>query len=138
MAESFAPVADGVGGVVARSVLVVEDEESYIDALVIGLGRAGFLVRVARTGSEALAMFAGTLPDVVLLDVMIPEISGVEVCRAIRATSNVPIVMVTARADEIDVAAGVAAGADLYLTKPYRVRDLVMRMNDVLEQRSNR
>lgn len=114
------------------SVLVVEDEESYVDALAIGLPRSGFVVHVARTGPEALRLFRALSPALVLLDVMIPEISGVEVCRLIRVDSSVPIILVTARAEEANVAIGLAAGADAYVTKPYRLRDLVTRMRAVV------
>ena len=113
-------------------VLVVEDEESFVDALTIGLPRAGFHVHVARTGTEAIRMFRQVSPSLILLDVMIPEISGVEVCRTIRAESSVPIIMVTARAEAADALGAVEAGADAYVTKPYRIRELVERMHAVL------
>ncbi|MCB1284561.1 MAG: response regulator transcription factor [Microthrixaceae bacterium] len=116
-------------------ILVVEDEESYVDALELGLRREGFEVEVARTGSEALARFAEVAPDLVLLDVMLPGISGIDVCREIRATSQVPIIMVTAKAAEIDTVVGLEVGADDYVTKPYRLRELVARIRAVLRRR---
>ena len=115
-------------------VLIVEDEESFVEGLVIGLKREGFRVHVARTGTEALVMFRQIDPDIILLDVMLPEMSGVDVCRAIRATSKVPIIMVTAKTGEIDTVVGLEVGADDYVTKPYRTRELVARMRAVLRR----
>ena len=116
-------------------VLVVEDEESYVDALSIGLQREGFVVHVARDGRDGLAMFDRAQPDLVLLDVMLPGMSGVDVCRAIRAKgSAVPIIMVTARTAEVDVVLGLELGADDYVSKPYRIRELVARMRSVLRR----
>ena len=109
-------------------ILVVEDEESFIDALVIGLQREGFGVQVARDGAEALELFDAVQPDLVLLDVMLPRISGVDVCRQIRTRSQVPIIMVTAKASEIDTVVGLEVGADDYVAKPYRLRELVARI----------
>ena len=116
------------------TVLVAEDEESFVDALVIGLGREGFDVSVARDGPEALALFDAIDPDLVLLDIMLPKMSGVDVCRAIRARSHVPIIMVTAKGTEIDTVVGLEVGADDYVTKPYRLRELVARMRAVLRR----
>ena len=104
------------------TVFVVEDEESFIEALEIGLKREGFKVHVARDGAEALSMFDGVKPDIVLLDVMLPKISGIDVCRELRSRSNVPIIMVTAKGSEIDTVVGLEIGADYYVTKPYRMR----------------
>ncbi len=118
----------------AVSVLVAEDEESFVDALVVGLGREGFDVSVARDGPEALALFDAIDPDLVLLDIMLPKMSGVDVCRAIRARSHVPIIMVTAKGTEIDTVVGLEVGADDYVTKPYRLRELVARMRAVLRR----
>jgi len=115
-------------------VLVAEDEESFVDALVIGLGREGFDVSVARDGPEALALFDSFEPDLVLLDIMLPKMSGVDVCRSIRARSRVPIIMVTAKGTEIDTVVGLEVGADDYVTKPYRLRELVARMRAVLRR----
>ena len=115
-------------------VLVVEDEEAFVDALQVGLGREGFDVEVARDGGEALARFDEVRPDLVLLDVMLPTISGVDVCRELRQRSDVPIIMVTARASEIDTVVGLEVGADDYVAKPYRLRELVARMRAVLRR----
>ena len=116
------------------SVLIAEDEESFVDALVIGLGREGFAVSIARDGPEALQLFDEIGPDLVLLDIMLPKLSGVDVCRAIRARSRVPIIMVTAKGTEIDTVVGLEVGADDYVTKPYRLRELVARMRAVLRR----
>ena len=117
------------------SVLVVEDEDSFIDALTVGLSREGFDVSVARDGAEALDMFDDVAPDLVLLDVMLPKVSGLDVCRELRGRSNVPIIMVTAKGAEIDTVVGLEVGADDYVTKPYRLRELVARMRAVLRRR---
>ena len=116
------------------AVLVVEDEESYVEALRAGLSREGFAVRIARDGAEALSMFEASKPDLVLLDLMLPKMSGLEVCRRMRAQTNVPIIMVTARDAEIDTVVGLEVGADDYVTKPYRIRELVARMRAVLRR----
>jgi two-component system response regulator RegX3 len=115
-------------------VLLAEDDESFIDALVIGLAREGFDVTVARDGNEALRLFASVEPDLVLLDLMLPRLSGIDVCRSIRARSTVPIIMVTAKGTEIDTVVGLEVGADDYVTKPYRLRELVARMRAVLRR----
>jgi two-component system response regulator RegX3 len=116
------------------TILIVEDEESFVEALVVGLKREGFLVKVARDGAEALTAFDAVRPDLVLLDVMLPKISGVDVCRQIRSRSRVPIIMVTAKGSEIDTVVGLEVGADDYVTKPYRLRELVARMRAVLRR----
>jgi two-component system response regulator RegX3 len=115
-------------------VLVVEDEASFVDALVVGLDREGFAVSVARDGAEALDAFDAVAPDLVLLDLMLPNVSGIDVCRAIRAKSAVPIIMVTAKSSEIDTVVGLEVGADDYVTKPYRLRELVARMRVALRR----
>lgn len=117
-----------------QTVLVVEDEESFVEALQVGLKREGFRVEVARDGAQALDMFDLVKPDLVLLDVMLPKISGVDVCRQLRKRSQVPIIMVTAKAAEIDTVVGLEVGADDYVTKPYRLRELVARMRAVLRR----
>lgn len=117
-------------------VLLVEDEDSYVDALVVGLTREGFRVEVARDGYEALERFDIVRPDIVLLDVMLPRISGIDVCRQLRKKTQVPIIMVTAKGSEIDTVVGLEVGADDYVTKPYRIRELVARMRAVLRRRS--
>ena len=123
------------GGV---SVLVVEDEESYVEALRTGLEREGFVVSVARDGAEALERFDAVAPDVVLLDLMLPTLSGVDVCREIRARSTTPVIMVTAKDSEVDAVVGLEVGADDYVTKPYRIRELVARIRAVLRRAGDR
>ena len=117
------------------SVLIVEDEESFIDALTIGLDREGFDVTIARDGQQALAIFAKATFDVVLLDLMLPKMSGLDVCRSMRATSNVPIIIVSAKGEEVDMVLMLEMGADDYVTKPYRLRELVARIRAVLRRR---
>ncbi|MCU0267349.1 MAG: response regulator transcription factor [Acidimicrobiales bacterium] len=117
------------------SVLIVEDEDSFVDALTVGLKREGFAVRVARDGAEALEVFDDADPDIVLLDVMLPKVSGIDVCRQLRSRSDVPIIMVTAKGAEIDTVVGLEVGADDYVTKPYRLRELVARIRAVLRRR---
>jgi two-component system response regulator RegX3 len=116
------------------TVLVVEDEASFVDALSVGLQREGFRVQVARDGAEALELFDLVEPDLVLLDLMLPLVSGVDVCRQLRARSTVPIIMVTAKASEIDTVVGLEVGADDYVAKPYRLRELVARMRAALRR----
>ena len=116
------------------TVLVVEDEESFVDALLVGLRREGFEVCVARDGVEALDMFDRVQPDLVLLDVMLPKLSGIDVCRQLRLRSSVPIIMVTAKSEEIDAVVGLEVGADDYVTKPYRLRELVARIRAALRR----
>jgi two-component system response regulator RegX3 len=118
----------------AATVLVVEDEESYVEALRIGLEREGYRVAVATDGVAALEEFDRVHPDLVLLDVMLPRLSGIEVCRQLRARSQVPIIMVTAKDAEIDTVVGLEVGADDYVTKPYRVRELLARIRAVLRR----
>jgi two-component system response regulator RegX3 len=117
------------------TVLVVEDEEAFIEALQVGLRREGFLVEIARDGAEALDRFDLVNPDLVLLDVMLPSVSGIDVCRELRKRSTVPIIMVTAKTSEIDTVVGLEVGADDYVTKPYRLRELVARMRAVMRRR---
>ncbi|HWG99764.1 MAG TPA: response regulator transcription factor [Pilimelia sp.] len=116
-------------------VLVVEDEESFSDALSYMLRKEGFEVSVAPTGTSALTEFDRTGADIVLLDLMLPEMSGTEVCRQLRQRSHVPIIMVTARDSEIDKVVGLEIGADDYVTKPYSPRELVARIRAVLRRR---
>ncbi|HVE95337.1 MAG TPA: response regulator transcription factor [Acidimicrobiales bacterium] len=116
------------------TVLVVEDEDSFVDALVVGLKREGFLVHVARDGAQALDAFDAVRPDLVLLDVMLPKMSGLDVCRELRSRSRVPIIMVTAKGSEIDTVVGLEVGADDYVTKPFRLRELVARMRAALRR----
>ncbi len=118
------------------SVLVVDDEPSFTEALTVGLRREGFEVRTAADGRAALAEINEAEPDLVLLDVMLPGMSGLDVCREIRKQSRVPLIMVTARAEEIDAVVGLEVGADDYVAKPYRMRELVARMRAVLRRAS--
>jgi two-component system response regulator RegX3 len=117
-------------------VLVVEDEESFSDALSYVLRKEGFEVSVAPTGTTALTEFDRSGADIVLLDLMLPEMSGTEVCRQLRQRSGVPIIMVTARDSEIDKVVGLEIGADDYVTKPYSPRELVARIRAVLRRKS--
>jgi two-component system, OmpR family, response regulator RegX3 len=118
----------------APLVLVVDDEQSYRDALRIALEREGFRVEVAADGAEAIARFDAVRPALVLLDVMLPRISGIDVCRELRSRSQVPIIMVTARNAEIDAVVGLEVGADDYVTKPFRLRELVARVRAALRR----
>lgn len=117
-------------------VLVVEDEESFSDALSYMLRKEGFEVAIAATGPDALTEFDRNGADILLLDLMLPGLSGTEVCRTIRQRSNVPIIMVTARDAEIDKVVGLEIGADDYVTKPYSPRELVARVRAVLRRRT--
>jgi two-component system response regulator RegX3 len=116
-------------------VLVIEDEESFVDALTVGLDREGFDVASARDGQQGLAMFNDGSFDVVLLDLMLPKMSGLDVCRSIRVSSNVPIIIVSAKGEEVDMVLMLEIGADDYVTKPYRLRELVARIRAVLRRR---
>ncbi|MDG1266539.1 MAG: response regulator transcription factor [Ilumatobacter sp.] len=120
------------------TVLLVEDESSFIEALTIGLTREGFAVEVAVDGAEALDRFDAVDPDLILLDVMLPKVSGIDVCRQLRKRTQVPIIMVTAKGAEIDTVVGLEVGADDYVTKPYRIRELVARMRAVLRRASEK
>jgi two-component system, OmpR family, response regulator RegX3 len=115
-------------------VLVVEDEESISDALAFMLRKEGFEVSVAGTGPAALEEFDRAGADLVLLDLMLPGISGTEVCRTLRARSNVPVIMLTAKDGEIDKVVGLELGADDYVTKPFSMRELVARIRAVLRR----
>jgi two-component system, OmpR family, response regulator RegX3 len=115
-------------------VLVVEDEESFSDALSYMLRREGYEVEVAGTGPDALQSFERSGADLVLLDLMLPGLSGTEVCRELRTRSHVPIIMVTARDTEVDKVVGLELGADDYVTKPFSSRELVARIRAVLRR----
>jgi len=115
-------------------VLVVEDEESFSDALSYMLRREGYEVEIAPTGTEALSTFDRSGADLVLLDLMLPGLSGTEVCRELRSRSHVPIIMVTARDTEVDKVVGLELGADDYVTKPFSSRELVARIRAVLRR----
>ncbi len=115
-------------------ILVVEDEESFSDALSFMLRKEGFAVTVATSGPEALGQFDREPADLILLDLMLPGMSGTDVCRTIRAKSRVPIIMVTAKDSEIDKVLGLELGADDYVTKPFSSRELVARIRAVLRR----
>ena len=117
-----------------RTVLLVEDEESITVPLTEALAREGFDASVARTAGDALALARELRPDVVLLDVMLPDGSGFDVCRELRRESGVPIIMVTARGDEADRIVGLELGADDYVTKPFSAREVVARIRAVLRR----
>jgi two-component system response regulator RegX3 len=116
-------------------ILLVEDEESYRDPLAYLLGREGFEVTTAATGPDALTAFDAHGADLVLLDLMLPGLSGTEVCRQIRQRSDVPVIMLTAKDGEIDKVVGLELGADDYVTKPYSSRELLARVRAVLRRR---
>ena len=115
-------------------ILIVEDEASFSEALEFLLGKEGFEVTVAEDGQQAIDKFTKEGADLILLDLMIPVISGIEVCRIIRATSQVPIIMLTAKDAEIDKVVGLELGADDYVTKPYSSRELIARIKAVLRR----
>ena len=117
-------------------VLIVEDEVSFSDALAYLLKKESYEVEVAVNGAEAIERFQTFTPDLILLDLMIPEVSGTEVCRVIRSTSQVPIIMLTAKDSEIDKVVGLELGADDYVTKPYSSRELLARMKAVMRRNS--
>ncbi len=116
-------------------ILLVEDEESYRDPLSYQLGREGYDVVTAATGPDALDAFAEHGADLVLLDLMLPGLPGTEVCRRLRLESDVPVIMLTAKDDEIDKVVGLELGADDYVTKPYSSRELLARIRAVLRRR---
>ena len=116
------------------TILVVDDEQSYRDALSVALEREGFIVETAADGAEAIMRFESARPALVLLDVMLPQMSGVDVCRELRSRSQVPIIMVTARNAEIDAVVGLEVGADDYVTKPFRLRELVARVRAAMRR----
>jgi two-component system, OmpR family, response regulator RegX3 len=123
------PAADGV-----LRILVVEDEGSYREALMAGLSKEGFAVELAEDGIEGLRMYEAHQPDVVLLDVMLPGMSGTEVCRRMLEMAPVPIIMVSALDSEVDVVLGLELGAADYVTKPYHLRELVARIQAVVRR----
>jgi DNA-binding response OmpR family regulator len=115
-------------------ILVVDDEPAVSDLLAYNLRKAHYVVIVAADGQEALQQARQTPPDLILLDLMIPEVDGLDVCRELRKTSNVPIIMITARGEEIDRVVGLELGADDYITKPFSVRELMARIKAVLRR----
>jgi two-component system response regulator RegX3 len=117
-----------------NTILVVEDEESYQDALNVGLSVEGFVVIGATNIAEARKLLLSAKPDLVLLDVMLPDGSGIDYCRELHDTTHIPVIMVTARTSEVDVVLGLEIGAADYVTKPYRLRELVARIRAVLRR----
>lgn len=115
-------------------IFVVSSEEAFVEALTIGLQREGFRVQVASDGAEALTLFNAVAPTLVLVDVTLPEVSGVDVCREMRRRSKVPIIVVAANGSEIDTELSLEVGADDYMTRPYRLRELVARIRAVLRR----
>ena len=122
----------------APRILIVEDEESLADSVRYNLEREGYAVIVARDGRAAMEQFHASPPALVILDLMLPEVSGLDVCRAIRAESDVPIIMVTAKDSEADKVTGLELGADDYVTKPFSVRELVSRVRANLRRSAMR
>jgi DNA-binding response OmpR family regulator len=117
-----------------RSILVVEDEEAIAEAVRVRLASEGYEVRVAGDGPEALRMAGDERPDLVVLDLKLPGMDGLEVCRELQRDSWVPVLMLTARADEADKVAGLAVGADDYMTKPFSLRELAARVRAILRR----
>lgn len=115
-------------------ILIVEDEESYSDPLSYSLRKEGYEVAVADSGTDGVRIFSAHGADLVLLDLMLPGLSGTEVCREIRRTSSVPVIMLTAKDDEFDKVLGLELGADDYVTKPYSSRELLARIKAVLRR----
>ncbi|MDO5295312.1 MAG: response regulator transcription factor [bacterium] len=116
------------------TVLVVDDEESIIELLDLGLGREGYRVLSASTGTDGLELYRKEHPDLVILDWMLPEMEGIEVCRRIRAADNVPIIMLTAKDTLEDKVKGFETGADDYLAKPFKFKELLMRVKSLLRR----
>ena len=117
-----------------RKILIVEDEPALVEALDFALSAEGFTVVTSFDGHESLAIIDGVRPDLVVLDVMLPGLSGIEVCRRVRSTSAVPIIMLTARDHEVDRVLGLELGADDYITKPFSMREVVARIRAVLRR----
>lgn len=118
----------------ATTVLVVDDEPAFRLALEQALKKEGFIIHTAVDGEQALTLFDTVHPEIVLLDVMLPRMSGIDVCRYIRSRSDTPVIMVSAKSEEIDAVVALEVGADDYITKPYRLRELVARMRTVLRR----
>ena len=119
----------------SKRILLVEDSKSISEPLSFLLRREGYEVALAETGDEALKVFRASPPDAILLDLMLPGVSGLDVCRAVRETSEVPIIMVTAKDSEMDVVLGLELGADDYVAKPYKTAELLARLRAVLRRK---
>jgi DNA-binding response OmpR family regulator len=117
-----------------QSILVVEDETSIASFVAMYLKNAGYTVRTSATGGDALAQVTTEPPDLVVLDLMLPDIDGVEICRRIRQRSDLPVLMLTARDEDVDKIIGLEVGADDYLTKPFNPRELVARVKSILRR----
>ena len=118
----------------AKTVLIVEDEASIASFVSLYLRKSGYDVRTVATGSEALTQVAGDAPSLIVLDLMLPDMDGIEVCRRIRRTTEVPILMLTARDEDVDKIIGLEVGADDYMTKPFNPRELVARVKSILRR----
>ncbi len=118
-------------------ILVVEDEQSFSEPLSFLLGKEGYSVEVAATGNDAITKFNKSGADLILLDLMLPGMSGTDVCKEIRSHSMVPIIMLTAKDDEVDTVVGLELGADDYVTKPYSSRELLARIKAVMRRRND-
>lgn len=121
-----------------RTILVVDDEPTLLETLAEGLEAEGFEVVTAQDGRKALETFRASQPDLILLDLMLPELSGMEVCRIVRAESSVPILMLTAKSAEVDKIVGLEVGADDYVTKPFSFRELLARIHALLRRSEQR
>lgn len=120
-----------------QSILIIEDEESILDILAYALRKERYIVHGASSGEAALSFFQGTEIDLVILDLMLPDTTGFELCKKIKATSNLPVMMLTARDDIVDKILGLELGADDYMTKPFDVREVNARVKALLRRPSN-
>lgn len=118
------------------TILIVDDEPSIVESVKYNLEKEGFRVCTASDGEKALDAFGKEKPDLVILDLMLPRLSGEEVCRYIRKKSDIPIIMLTAKGDEVDVVVGLEIGADDYMTKPFSMRELIARVRAVLRRKT--
>ena len=126
--------AEGTSVTVSHRILVVEDEPALVDTLEYSLIRQGYEVSVATDGLKALEIARQVMPDLVVLDIMLPNLDGFEVCRILRQETNAPIIMLTARAEEVDKVVGLEVGADDYLTKPFSMRELIAHVKALLRR----